>query len=267
MNPSVSICNIVKNERYQIIGFLDSVCDFADEIIIIDTGSTDGTVGLIKQFISNNGSKNVKLLFLPSTDGFHYGIAKNFSIEQATSDYIIILDTDERPSEGFKKNIHKFLSEEAPLVASVVRKDEVLPHLIDYPERIIRRDSKIRYGAGNEYRVHEQLLHQEVAKNFTGVIFHQQRSNHYIVRPQRIMQQLELQIDRTPKTRSLLGHIIHGIWYFCYRFNKIFFKRKLYKDGVMGFKYAFMRSLDAFLIDLFVGLRPNDLEPWRQKRS
>lgn len=256
--PTISVCTIVKNERDRIDDFLASLVDFVDEIVIVDTGSTDDTIIHIENFISIHKSANIRFFKYVSTGGFHYGIAKNFSIDNATKDYVIVLDADERLSDEFKKEIRNFLLNEKPLVASVVRKDELLPHLIDFPERVVRHDSGIRYGLNDSSKVHEQFTHNVQVKNFSGVIFHEQRWNHYIMRPQRIFFQLELQIDRVPKTKSFFGHFLRGIWYFFYRFKKIYVTRRLYKDGVLGFKYAFMRSLDAFLVELFVGLKPSE---------
>lgn len=48
--PSVSLCMIVKNEAQDLAACLESVGDLASEIIIVDTGSTDGTVEIARQF-------------------------------------------------------------------------------------------------------------------------------------------------------------------------------------------------------------------------
>lgn len=255
---TISVCTIVKDERDRIVDLLSSLIGFADEVVIVDTGSTDDTIDCIEAFISEHPVAPIRLLTYAATGGFHYGLAKNFSIDQATGEYVIVLDADERLSDEFKKTVRHFLSEERPFVASVVRKDELLPHLIDYPERIILRESGIRYGEGAQYKVHEQLVHTAQAKPFRETVWHQQRWNHYVVRPQRILLQLEIQIDRTAKTKTLLGHWLRAVWYCGYRFNKIYFKRGLYKDGRLGFKYAFMRAVDAFLIEFFVGLKPRE---------
>lgn len=264
--PTISVCTIVKNERERIENFLASLVDFTDEIVIVDTGSTDDTVVCIENFISAHKSANIHLLKYIASGGFHYGIAKNFSIDSATKDYVIVLDVDERLSDEFKQTVRGFILDQKPIVANVIRKDELLPHLIDFPERIIKSDSGIRYGLDELSRVHEQLVHTVQAKSFSGVIFHEQRWNHYVVRPQRIFFQLELQVDRIPKTKSFFGHFLRGIWYFFYRFKKIYLVRKLYKDGTLGFKYAFMRSLDAFLVELFVGLKPSRGVKYRESK-
>ena len=50
-NPiSISLCMIVRNEEKTIARCLDSVCDIADEIIIVDTGSTDRTKEIVARY-------------------------------------------------------------------------------------------------------------------------------------------------------------------------------------------------------------------------
>lgn len=263
---SISVCTIVKNERDRIEDFLASTVDFADEIVVVDTGSTDDTPACVEAFIRSRGTTKIRLLKYVKTQGFHYGLAKNFSIDSATKDYVIILDADERLGDDCKEGMRDFIARESPVVASVVRRDDLLPHLVDYPERILLRASSVRYGIADSSKVHEQLVHDVPAKSFSGTIVHQQRWNHYVVRPQRILFQLELQVDRVPRTKSFLGHLVRGVWYFCYRFKKIYMIRGLYKDGFLGFKYAFIRALDAFLIELFVGLKPLKNERyWEEK--
>lgn len=252
--PTISICTIVKNEENQIQGFLFSLVDFADEIIVVDTGSSDRTLAIIADFAGRH--EHIKLYAYSYEGKFHYGIAKNFSIRQATKDFIIILDADERLSDEFKENIRDFLKKEDPVVAKVKRVDDYISHLVDHPERIIENHQQISYKTDESGRVHERLDHSQEVKEFYFTLWHCQRWNHYVWRPQRILFQLELQIERVPRTKSFLGHCMRGVWYFVYRFKKLFIHRQLYKDGVAGFKYSFIRALDAFFIELFAGLKP-----------
>lgn len=253
MNPTISICNIVKNEEKQIGDFLQSLVDFADEIIIVDTGSSDKTVGIVKDFCLH--SNKIKFFRYESEGVFHYGKAKNFSIGKATSNFIIVLDTDERLSDEFKKKIKNFLGQYNPDVSKIKRVDDLVPHLVDRPERIIKNRGDVFYHEDERGRVHENLSHNFKPVFFEEIVWHKQGWNHYINRPHRILVQLELQIERTPKTKSFLGHFLRGIWYAQFRFRKLYFGKQLYKDGRNGFKYAFMRAWDAFLIEFFVGLK------------
>jgi glycosyltransferase involved in cell wall biosynthesis len=263
--PTISICNIVKNEEKQIKGFLSSLVDFADEIIIVDTGSSDKTLNIIDSFACKYD--NVKLYKYTQEGMFHYGKAKNFSIEKATKDFIVILDTDERLSREFKKDVRGFLKEKNPFVVKIKRVDDYVRHLIDYPERIIRNSKNIFYKINEDGRVHEILEHSYKSDVFDPVVWHCQKWNHYVYRPQRILFQLELQIERIPKSKSFFWHLIRGLWYCGFRFKKLYFKRKLYKDGRVGFKYAFMRAFDAFLIEFFVGLKPRkDYKYWENHK-
>lgn len=263
MKPTISVCTIVKNEEKQMNDFLFSLVDFADEIIIVDTGSVDKTIEIIESYLKKYN--NIKFLKYESEGVFHYGKAKNFSLKQATKDYFIILDADERLSADFRNKLKDFLKKEKPDVAKVKRVDECIKHLIDFPERIIKNGLGIFYKENEEGMVHEGFHYDRENIVFKEIVWHQQRENHYIYRPQRILFQLELQIERIPKTKSLFGHILRGIWYAQFRFNKLYFKRQLYKDGKFGFKYAFMRALDAFLIELFVGLKSkNNYKCWEK---
>ena len=83
---TVSICMIVKNEERVLKRCLDSCADLADEIIIVDTGSTDSTKEIAAQY----------------TDRIYdfewigdFSAARNFAFSLATMDYIYSVDADE----------------------------------------------------------------------------------------------------------------------------------------------------------------------------
>lgn len=81
-----SLCMIVKNEEAVLGRCLDSVRDLMDEIIIVDTGSTDRTVTVA-------GWYTEKVLTYPWDEDF--AAARNYSFEQATMPYVIWMDADE----------------------------------------------------------------------------------------------------------------------------------------------------------------------------
>lgn len=85
----ITLCMIVKNEEQYIEMCLNEALKIADDAIIVDTGSTDRT----KELILKYGDK-VKLLESPWKNDF--AEARNKSIEQATGDWILVLDADEK---------------------------------------------------------------------------------------------------------------------------------------------------------------------------
>lgn len=87
---TISVCMIVKNEEEALARCLDSVQKFADEIIIVDTGSTDRTKEIAKNYTN-------KVYDFTWIDDF--AAARNFSFSHATKEYILWLDADDVVSE------------------------------------------------------------------------------------------------------------------------------------------------------------------------
>ncbi len=84
---TLSVSYIVKDEELNIRRSLESIKDIADEIIIVDTGSTDKTMDICREY------DKVKLYeFQWCKD---YSKARNYSLNRCTKDYIFILDADE----------------------------------------------------------------------------------------------------------------------------------------------------------------------------
>ena len=86
----ISLCMIVKDENENIKNCLDKAMELVDEAIVVDTGSTDGTLEILNNY-NNNKIKIIKHKW--NND---FSDARNKSIEFAKGDYILILDADER---------------------------------------------------------------------------------------------------------------------------------------------------------------------------
>ena len=84
--PSLSACMIVKNEEKFLAQCLNSIKDAVDEIIIVDTGSTDKTVEIAQSF-------GAKVYHHPWRNSFSE--ARNHSLSYATCDWILQIDADE----------------------------------------------------------------------------------------------------------------------------------------------------------------------------
>ena len=94
---TISVCMIVKNEEKNLAGCLDCLKVVADEIVIVDTGSTDKTKEIAGQYTD-------KVYDFVWADDF--SAARNFAFSKATMDYIYSADADERLDE---ENQAKFL--------------------------------------------------------------------------------------------------------------------------------------------------------------
>ena len=92
---TISLCMIVKNEEKILARCLDSIGDLVDEIIIVDTGSEDGTMEIAARYTDKVYD------FKWSQD---FAEARNFSFSKAKCDYIYSADAD--ISDGSRKTSH-----------------------------------------------------------------------------------------------------------------------------------------------------------------
>lgn len=150
-SPRISLCMIVRDEESQLRACLEPVAKLFDEIIVVDTGSRDGT----RQLAAELGAKVFEFHWCDD-----FAAARNASIDHATGDWIFWLDADDRiDAENIErlKNLLARLGDEnrayimtcLSLAQFDVDPAQVLPHC-----RLFRRHPKLRWVR----RVHEQIL-------------------------------------------------------------------------------------------------------------
>lgn len=144
MSATISIAMIVRDEAEMAPGFLASVHGLWDELVVVDTGSTDGTIELFE-------AAGAKVIAHEWTDDF--AAARNVALANATGDWVLVLDADERVTPTF---IQEFLErcEDRSLGALTVRMSNPLPygHRRDsWLLRAFRRDPSIQY----RHAIHE----------------------------------------------------------------------------------------------------------------
>lgn len=146
--PTVSLCMIVKNEEMHLARCLDSVAGLVDEIVIVDTGSTDRTVEIASGYTS-------KVFRQPWRDD--YSEARNVSFSKASMDYCMWMDADDilekTEAEKFLQ-LRQSLSSEIDIVMMKYHTafDEAgAPSFTYYRERWIRNVPEYRWvGAVHE---------------------------------------------------------------------------------------------------------------------
>lgn len=99
---TLSCCVVVRNEEHQIAECLDRIAILGDEIVVVDTGSTDGTLSVINAWIQKynaQGAVNVVTAgdrFHDADGDFDFGAAKTFALQQATKDFVMWLDATDK---------------------------------------------------------------------------------------------------------------------------------------------------------------------------
>ena len=94
--PTISVAIIVKNEAQDLANCLDTVKDWVDEIIILDSGSTDNT----KEIALSYGAK-----FYENSNWPGFGKQRQLAQQYVTSDYVLWLDADERVTPKLQQAI------------------------------------------------------------------------------------------------------------------------------------------------------------------
>lgn len=146
MNLSVVI--IAKNEE-EVIGEAIQSASFAQEVIVVDSHSTDRTIDIAKQ----HGAK----VFQKSWEG--YGAQKNYGMDQATSETILFLDADERISPELQTLLINTNDPIAKDVYWITVEDIFLgrrmKHLVGHNPRLVKKGG----ATWTNKRVHEQLVY------------------------------------------------------------------------------------------------------------
>jgi len=109
---TLSCCLVVRNELKQITDCLDTLTILADEIVVIDTGSTDGTPNRIRGWAKHHKAEsNVKIIevgrkFHDKDGDFDFGAAKTFAMQSGTREFVMWLDATDRITD--QKSIKEF---------------------------------------------------------------------------------------------------------------------------------------------------------------
>ena len=101
-SPSLGVCTICKNEEQDLPAFLNHLLPWVDEIIIVDDGSTDASCRIIRE-----AGPKVKLIEHPMDPSTGFAGLRNRGIEQATSDWLLHTDVDERIPHALAREIEE----------------------------------------------------------------------------------------------------------------------------------------------------------------
>jgi len=147
MKPTISLVMIVKNEARTLKRCLESAVKYVNEIVIVDTGSTDNTKHIAQEF-------DAKIIDYVWKNDF--ADARNFALEHSSGDWNLILDADEYISNDCQEIIFEFITRNKHSIGKVKRIDKFMgTDGVNYEQIYISRifPAQCRYKG----KIHEQI--------------------------------------------------------------------------------------------------------------
>lgn len=233
----LSVIIITKNESAHIGACIDSVA-FADEIIVLDSGSTDDTIAIAR---SRGAQVHV------SQDWPGFGPQKNRALDLATGEWVLSIDADERVPPELAISIQQTLKAPTAQAYRIARLSNFcgrwIRHSGWWPDHVVRLFQR---GAGRftEVAVHERIEVQGALATLSGHFLHYpyaslevfiDKINHYSTEAARMA------FDRGRRT-SVLGPFGHAFW----TFVRHYVLRRGFLDGWQGLVLAGMAATGSF---------------------
>lgn len=250
----ISVIIITQNESDRIQAAIKSVSEWVSEIIIVDSGSTDDTVTKAKML----GAKT----FFNEWQG--YGKQKRFAEEQASNEWLLNLDADERVTDDLQKEILKLFQEPILLADGYY----IAIHDVIYltkklnpktPYKPIRLYNKLK-GRYSDSPVHDRVIMKPDAKvkKLSGKIAHESIRN-FSHRVDKLNAYSSAQVadlitkGRIPSTTRIIVE-------FWTSFIKRYFIKGYWRQGLVGYIYAMNYAYSRFLrqIKLYEAYKNND---------
>ena len=255
---TVSATIITKNEEDHIADCLKSARLVADEIIVLDSGSTDRTVEIAKQYAD----------ILEVTDWPGFGIQKQRALEKATGDWVLSLDADERITPELAREINHRLADPDADAYKLPWAVTIYGARLDFgrsgraPLRLFRREG-VRFS---DALVHERILIPEGRKIRTlrGRLTHYTHRDfgHSLEKSAKYAWLGSLEKHRKgKKTHTMIYPTLRGLM----TFVQVYFVRFGFLDGAVGYLTAVTYAQVTF--NKYVGLWTLDRRPSEPDRE
>lgn len=152
MTARISLCMIVRDEAAMLPDFLAAVAGLWDELVAVDTGSTDATQALLR-------GAGATVVQRPWDDDF--AAARNFGLARARGDWVLVLDADERVTAPLAQEIRRAADDPRTGAASLLVVDRLANGHLRRSRlvRMFRNDPAIRY----RHAIHEDIFEEATA--------------------------------------------------------------------------------------------------------
>lgn len=231
----ISLVIITKNEEKNIEKCILSV-PFADEVVVVDSGSTDKTEDICKRL-------NVRFIYNPWPG---YGKQKQFAIDQAKNEWVLLLDADEYLSTTAQKEIASLLKNGLQQDAYRIPRKQIFMmkechygKSVDYPVRLCNR----KKGQFDLKNIHESFIPQGTIGQLREHMMHNSGVT-VLDRCKKIFRDLELELinNHNPDIR-IKNIVLDPVRYFL----SYYFKKQAFRDGIAGFIMTALFAIQMFL--------------------
>lgn len=229
----LSVSIVTLNEEKNIRRCLRSV-EWADEFIVVDSGSTDRTVEIAEQF----GAKIIYKEFI------NYSSQKRYSINQCTHDWVLLLDADEEVSDNLAMEIRQILaSGKEENGYSIRRISEFLDKKIyhgewgsDYVTRLFRKSKAVV----NDASVHEVVEIEGRTGKIMDPLFHYpyESLDHYLDKLNKYTGMIAEEMLEKGRNIHFYDIFTHGV----FKFFRAYFLKSGFLDGRRGLLLAVYSS-------------------------
>jgi glycosyltransferase involved in cell wall biosynthesis len=239
--PPVSLAVTTFNEEARLAKCLASARGLVREIVVVDSGSTDGTVAIAEA----EGSRVI------SQDWLGHSAQKQVALDACTQSWVLVLDADEEVSPELRQSILTFFkSGDVDWFhgCRFNRKIRFLGRWIShgdwYPDtklRLVQRD-KARMG-GNA--AHDEVLVSGAVKHLHGDLLHDSYPTiqSYLNKIGPFADDFAERLEKEGKKWSLAANLLRPFW----RFLRAYFLRLGFLDGFPGFWIAYATAFSVFV--------------------
>jgi glycosyltransferase involved in cell wall biosynthesis len=237
MVEKLSVVIITRNAEHELGKCIDSAA-FADEILVVDSGSTDGTVALAQR----HGARVVH------QDWLGYGPQKQFGATQARHRWILSLDADEIVTPALRDSIRAALSAPRHPGYRVARRNRFmgrwLRHGEGYPDWIVRLYDR-QHARWNDNTVHERVIVDGPVGDLKGDLLHESERGltDYLEKQNRYTTLQANALHARGKRASGLRLFLSPV----FRFIKFYFLRLGFLDGVPGLVHIAIGCFNSFI--------------------
>ena len=233
----LSVVLIAQNAAHQLDACLASA-SFAEEIVLVDSGSTDAT----RQVAQKHGARVV------AKDWLGFGRQKQFAVEQARHDWVLCLDADERVSPELRASIERALAAPVAPVYRMARCNRFLGRWLrhgegypDWSPRLFER----RSARWSDDVVHEKVLYAVTPGTLAGDLLHESAEDlaRYLDKQNRYTTLAAEQLYERGRSAGAFSLIASPL----VRFFKFYVLRLGFLDGVAGLVHISIGCMNSYL--------------------